>query len=707
LRRTEGPSPPAANPLLGIRGIGPARLHLLSKLGIRTIEDALLFLPRHYEDRRRICPIGTLEDRQKAVVLGKVVSVREGYGTGTRRRTFEVRISDGTTELRARWFHHRGLRQNPLFKRGRQLYLFGTVTVDGSRREMIHPEVGAADDEEEPLRFGRLLPCYPLVEGLSQRTLGTLMERIVAAGLPGQKDFLPPPVRRRHRLPGREEALRALHLPSPGASREELEAGRSPWHRRLVFEELLVLQLGLQRRKALQSDTPGRWRLRRREEGLRRLLSRLPFSLTAAQERAYEEIASDMASSRCMQRLLQGDVGSGKTLVAAMACLLAVENGAQAALMAPTEILAEQHYLTLRGLMEPLGLETALLSGGLPSGERRDVAERLACGRVDLVVGTHALIQSPVRFRRLALAVIDEQHRFGVRQRLSLWEKGDRPHLLVMTATPIPRSLALTLYGDLDCTVIDMLPPGRQPVATVICEEGDRKEIYEDLRGELAGGYRAFVVLPRVEEDGDSGLRAVTGTAEHLRKDVFPDYSVEMIHGRMGIEERERVMKRFRSGGAQVLVATTVVEVGVDIPEATVMLIEHAERFGLSQLHQLRGRIGRGSRVSRCYLMADGSTGEEARRRLETAASTTDGFRVAEEDLLLRGPGEFLGFRQSGLPPLRVADLVRDREILIEAREEADRLLRGDKDLRAPEHRLLRERVNAAWRGRFFLAPAG
>jgi ATP-dependent DNA helicase RecG len=707
LRRTERPSAPAANPLLGIRGIGPARLRLLSKLGIRTIEDALLFLPRHYEDRRGIHPIGDLEDRRKAVVLGTVVSARRGYGAGKGRRAFEVIVSDGTTELRARWFHHRGLQQNPLFRPGRELYLFGAVMVDGPRRVMIHPEVAAADDEGQSPRFRRLLPCYPLVEGLSQRLVGTLMERIVTAGLPGQEDFLPPSVRRRQRLPGRKEAIRALHLPSPEASGEELETGRTPWHRRLIFEELLILQLGLQRRKALRRGTPGKWRLQRREDGLRRLLSRLPFSLTAAQERAYEEIASDMVSSRCMQRLLQGDVGSGKTLVAAMSCLLAVENGAQAALMAPTEILAEQHYLTLRSLMEPLGLKTALLSGGRPPGERKAVAEGIACGRVDLVVGTHALIQSPIRFRRLALAVIDEQHRFGVRQRLSLSEKGDRPHLLVMTATPIPRTLALTLYGDLDCTIIDALPPGRHPVRTVICGEADREEVYEYLRGELARGHRAFVVLPRIGEDGDSGLRAVTGTAEHLGKDVFPDYSVEMIHGRMGIEERERVMKRFRSGGAQVLVATTVVEVGVDIPEATVMVIEHAERFGLSQLHQLRGRVGRGGRASRCYLMADGSTGEEARRRLETAASTTDGFRVAEEDLALRGPGDFLGLRQSGLPPLRVADLIRDREVLVEAREEADRLLRGDNDLRDPEHRLLRERVNAAWLGKFFLAPAG
>ena len=707
MRRTEGPDPPADNPLLGIRGIGPARLRLLGTLGIRTPKDALLYLPRRYDDRLHPRPVAELEDGEKAVVRGEVRSAGPGFSAGRGRRTFEVNLTDGTGELRARWFHSRGMSRNPLFRKGMELYLTGTVRVAGNQREMVHPEADAAGAGEKPLHVMGIIPSYPSTEGVSQRLLRTLLRRIVLEALPGLEEPLPEETRVRHSLPSRGEAVRMLHLPPDDAPVEALNSWRTPWHRRLIFEELLFLQLGLERRKSRLRRSPAKRRLERRETGMRQLVAGLPFRLTPAQERACGEITGDMVSGHCMQRLLQGDVCSGKTLVAAMACLLAVDNGFQAALMAPTEILAEQHFITLRELTAPLGLRTALLTSSRRGAERDSLGEDLRSGAVDLVVGTHALIQPSLRFRNLALAVIDEQHRFGVRQRQSLWEKGEHPHLLVMTATPIPRSLALTLYGDLDCTVIDTLPPGRQSVETLLRREHQRREVYDDVRRELDRGRRAFVVLPLIEEGGGADLRTARGTVDHLRREVFADAAIGLVHGRMAMEEREEAMESFRAGRTVVLVATTVVEVGVDIPEASVMIIEHAERFGLSQLHQLRGRVGRGGGPSRCYLMTGAGPGKEARRRLEVMVSTSDGFRIAEEDLALRGPGEFFGTRQSGLPRLQVADLVRDRDLLIGAKEEARRLLLEDRDLAAPKHRSLREGVNTAWKKKFFLAATG
>lgn len=707
MRRTEGPDPSAGNALLGVRGIGPARLRLLETLGIRTPGDALLYLPRRYDDRLHPRPVAELKDGEKAVVLGEVRSAGPGFSPGRGRRTFELNLTDGTGELRARWFHSRGMSRNPLFRKGVKLYLTGTVRLIGGRGVMIHPETDAAGLGEKPLHVMGIIPGYPSTEGVPQRLLRTLMQRVVLETIPGLEDPLPEDTRIRHSLPSRKEAVRMLHLPPDDAPLDALNSWRTPWHRRLIFEELLLLQLGLERRKSRLRRSPVKRRLERREAGMRRLVAALPFRLTPAQEGACEEIADDMVSGGCMQRLLQGDVGSGKTLVAAMACLLAVENGCQAALMAPTEILAEQHFITLRELTAPLGLRTALLTSSRREAERTALREGLRSGAVDLVVGTHALIEPSIRFRNLALAVIDEQHRFGVRQRQTLWEKGEHPHLLVMTATPIPRSLALTLYGDLDCTVIDTLPPGRQPVETLIRREHQRCEVYNEVRRELSRGRRAFVVLPLIEEGGGADLRTARGTVDHLRREVFVDTAIGLVHGRMTMEEREEALESFRAGRTAVLVATTVVEVGLDIPEASVMIVEHAERFGLSQLHQLRGRVGRGGGPSRCYLMTGEAPGTDALRRLDAVVSTNDGFRIAEEDLALRGPGEFFGSRQSGLPRLQVADLVRDRDYLMEAKEEARLLLEEDRDLSAPGHRALRDAVNAAWKNKFFLAATG
>jgi ATP-dependent DNA helicase RecG len=514
-------------------------------------------------------------------------------------------------------------------------------------------------------------------------------------------------VRRRLGLPGRAESLRTLHFPPGDLSPGTLDSWTTPWHRRLVFDEFLLLQLGLLKRRSRERSAAKAFPMVRREKKLVRLKKNLPFALTASQERAYGEIAQDMLSPYPMQRLLQGEVGSGKTLVALMACLLAVENRCQAAVMAPTEILAQQHFRTLRDLTSPLEIRTAVLTSGREAGERKRTEKDLASGRIDLVVGTHALIQAGVRFRRLGLAVVDEQHRFGVRQRISLREKGGQPDMLVMTATPIPRTLALTAFGDFDHTVIDELPPGREPVKTILCVEEERASVYGEIEKDLDAGRRAIVVLPMVEGESEKDLRAAEVMSRHLEEEVFPGRPIGLVHGRMPSAEREEVVAGFRSGEVALLVATTVVEVGMDVPEAAAIVVEHPDRFGLAQLHQLRGRVGRGTVPSRCYLMAAPGTGEEALHRLRVIADTADGFRVAEEDLRLRGPGELFGTRQSGLPPLRVADLARDGESLLLARREATALLRNDAELRLEENRLLREAVNASWKGKFCLAAAG
>ncbi len=694
-----GDAPPAGRrtSLETIRGIGPVRARLLGRLEIHCAEDALTHLPRRYEDRRHRSPLVELTEGEAATVSGEVVSAGVAATPGGRRRLFEVRVSDGSGTLRARWFRFRGLPGSPLFRPGSLILLYGTIRGRGRLREMIHPEVTAAAGAEETPEFGGLVPVYPSVEGLSQKALRRMMREIVAATIDRVEETLPPEVIRRHQLPGLRESLRRLHRPGRSIPVAELNGWETPWHRRLIFEELLVLQLGLGRRRCRNRSARRKVRFEWNEALVQDLKRNLPFSLTAAQERVYGEIAGDMLSPKAMHRLLQGDVGSGKTVVAAMACLLAAGNGVQAALMAPTEILAEQHYLTLRALMSPLGLNTALLTAGRPTDERRAVVRGLARGEVSLVVGTHALIQGGVRFARLGLAVIDEQHRFGVRQRLALREKGGRPDLLVMTATPIPRTLALTLYGEYDCSVLDAMPPGRRPVATVVREEDDRPLVYDEVRRELSRGNRVFVVLPLIEESGRSDLRAVREMARHLQREVFRESPVGVLHGRMPLEERAGTMEKFRSGGIAILVATTVVEVGVDVPEATVMIVEHADRFGLAQLHQLRGRIGRGEKPSTCILMAGPAAGEEGRRRLATIAATADGFRIAEEDLALRGPGEFLGTRQSGIPGLRVADPLRDRELLVRARDEAAGIIEQDQELCTPKNLLLREIVNARW----------
>lgn len=698
---------PAAEPtpVEAVRGIGPARARALARLEVFSAEDALLLLPRRYEDRRPLPTAAQLRDGEPAALRGEVVSSRVVRAPG--RRSFEAVVSCPGGKISLRWFSFRGLSGNPLFGAGSAVAFYGTPRRSGKTFTMLHPDVEKGDSPAATANFGRIVPVYPSVEGLSQRVLRTLMERLVEAALPGERDFLPSALRRKLGLPGRVESLRMLHRPTDELSPGELGSLSTPWHRRLVFDEFLLLQLGLIRRRSLERSVAKAFPMVRKEKKLQEMLSRLPFTLTASQKRAYREIADDMLSPLPMQRLLQGDVGSGKTVVAAMTCLLAVENGCQAAVMAPTEILAEQNYRTLRDLVSPLGVRTGILTGSRDARERKKTARGLDRGEIDLVVGTHALIQEGVRFRRLGLAVIDEQHRFGVRQRISLREKGGCPDMLVMTATPIPRTLALTAFGDFDCTVIDGLPPGRKPVRTFMRGEEERPSVYDEVRRDLDEGRRAIVVLPLVEGSSGEDLRAAKAMHRHLQDKIFPGRSIGLVHGKMPAAEREKVMDGFRSGAREVLVSTTVIEVGVDVPEAAAIIVEYPERFGLAQLHQLRGRVGRGPHPSRCYLMARPDLGEEAMHRLQVITDVGDGFRVAEEDLRLRGPGEFFGTRQSGLPRLRVADLQRDGETLHLARREAEILLRDDGNLGREEHRMLKEAVNVAWKGKYCLAAAG
>jgi ATP-dependent DNA helicase RecG len=653
-----------------------------------TVDDLIRLLPRRYEDRRALTPIAALVAGVAASFEARVVSAGPAITPHRRLRVFRAEFADDSGRVAALWFRFRVAHLQSLLRTGVRLLVHGTLTVAAGQRQVLHPELELLGEDGErstpPVR-----PVYPATAGLPQATMRAIILRALAAVLPGLEDPLAPALRARHRLPGLAESLAVLHDPGVGSPQAVPAPGKSSWHRRLVFDELFKMQLQLAVRRRRHETARPRPVRPDAVQLLKRLGDSLPFALTAAQARVCRELLADMAEPRPMQRLLQGDVGSGKTVVAALAILAAVAGGGQAALLVPTELLAEQHYLTLGRLAHSLGVEPELLTSGVSPERRSRVLAGLADGRVPLVIGTHALLESRVRFARLALAVVDEQHRFGVRQRLGLREKGEDPDLLVMTATPIPRSLALTLYGDLDLSTIDELPPGRRSVSTRVVGESGRRAAWELLRAEVSLGRRAFVVCPLIEEGGEEDPAAAVRTAERLQAH-FPQFPVGLVHGRMPIEERSRTMERFRTGEAPLLVATTVVEVGLDVPEATVILIERAERFGLSQLHQLRGRVGRGPFKAHCLLLTGPHPSSEASERLAVLARTADGFEVAEADLEIRGPGHLAGTRQAGLAGLRLADLVRDRGLLAEARGEARRIIAADPLLGLPEHRSLR-----------------
>jgi len=679
-----------------LRGVGPARAALLARLGIRTVRDLLLHLPRRYEDRRHPTPLALLRE---GVAQAAIVRIERVQLLRTRRGIPIVRaaVVDATGAALAIWFHQPYLATT--LARGQQVSLYGRVERAGRTLQFVAPEFEVLDPHSDPLHVGRLVPIYPTTEGLPQRTLRILVRDALVACADAVPDVLPAELRARYDLLPVRDALWAVHFP------EHADAAVAA-RRRLAFEELLVLRLGvLEQRRVLRCiprsatyATPGPL--------LERFVASLPYPLTGAQRRVIDEILRDMRGPVPMNRLLQGDVGSGKTVVAAAALVACVAGGAQGALMAPTEILAEQHYLTLRQLLAPLDVPVVLLTGGADPAVRQVALARLAAGDPLVVVGTHALLEEGVTFARLGLAVIDEQHRFGVMQRARLRAKGAAPDVLVMTATPIPRTLTLTLYGDLDTSVLDELPPGRQPVATYVRPTAARAKVYAWLRQQVAGGRQAYVVCPLIEESETVQAASAVRLAQELREGPLAGLRLEVLHGRLPAAARAERMEAFRAGAIDVLVATTVIEVGIDVPNATIMVIENADRYGLAQLHQLRGRVGRGVHRGTCILLADPTT-EEGRRRLEVMATVHDGFRIAQEDLAIRGPGEVLGTRQHGATGLRVADLVADVGVLEEASAAAEALLARDPTLVGADVAPLAELVRQRLRERAGLASVG
>lgn len=696
-----------------IRGVGPKLAELLQKRGVRNVEDALYLLPLRYEDRRELVPIRSLRPGATQVFSGRVLTADSATTKGG-RRFFEAVVGDDSGQIALKWFHGNALWMKRTWKAGRQGVFTGEVSFFGFQREVHHPDVewlneGVAPKDvltRDPVNFGCIVPVYPLTEGLQQKPMRKVMREVVRLYLDSVENLLPEKFLQEGDYLPLRKAMAQLHLPPPDTGLNELNQGCTRAHRSLAFDEFFFWELGLAlKKKGVALEQGIAFQVTHRYT--KQLAKLLPFELTAAQRRVLSEIKSDMMAPHPMHRLVQGDVGCGKTLVALMAALIAVENGYQVAIMAPTEILAEQHWHTMHRWCAQLGIETVLVVSGLKGKEKASVIARIADGTAQIVIGTHAVIQEKIEFARLGLGIVDEQHRFGVLQRGVLRKKGTNPDILVMTATPIPRTLAMTLFGDLSLSVIDELPPGRTPVETGIFFESRRQQVYRLIREEVAKGHQAYLIYPLVEETEKSELKAATQMAAHLERDVFPDLRLGVLHGRMSPEEKEVVMTSFKDRELDILVATTVIEVGIDVPNATVMVIEHAERFGLSQLHQLRGRVGRGTAVSRCILLTLGRLSEDGEKRLRVMESTNDGFRIAEADLEIRGPGDFLGTRQAGMPDFRVANILRDGKILEQARKAAFGLLEADPDLSLPGHGVLRDELLRRWGQRLELAAIG
>ncbi len=704
-----------------VKGIGPRLAEILAAKGIATVDDLLHYLPFRYEDRLNPRSVAELRAGEMATVIAEVRN--SGLFRTRRMPIFQLTVGQGRTRLKCIWFNAAYLRDR--FQPGQMLALYGKVEEgrDGEL-QIVQPqfeilgdiyEEGGADEAEKKaaasLEIGRIVPIY---ESTGQGKLTPRwFRRIIRGALenlnPDLPDPIPVAVRAHLSLVSPREALWKVHWPDAGESFSDLQTARTAAHIRLIFDELFFIELGLElKRREQKAQTGIAFRL---NDGVREAIKKiLPFHPTAAQKRVLKEIAADMQTPSPMRRLLQGDVGSGKTIVAFQAAIIAIENGYQVALMAPTEILAQQHYFSARQILERAGYRIVLLTGSLEQDRKRDVRRHIAQGNAQLVIGTHALIQDRVEFEKLGLVVVDEQHRFGVMQRLKLMKKSDKarlgtglrpvppggdarrstdprlddtkpadpePDVLVMTATPIPRTLALTLYGDLDVSVLDELPPGRTPVVTRSVPDERAPEVWDLVRKQIAAGHQAYVVYPVIEENEERELKAAQQMHRQLREKIFPDLHVGLLHGRLDAHEKEHVMREFQEGKIEILVATTVIEVGVDVANATVMVIEHADRFGLAQLHQLRGRIGRGAAKSYCVLMRGGKVSEEGERRLDAMVRSNDGFQIAELDLELRGPGEFFGTKQAGIPSFRVANIIRDRQLLEAAKREAAFVISG------------------------------
>ncbi|WP_211827450.1 ATP-dependent DNA helicase RecG [Kistimonas asteriae] len=660
-------------PVTSLKGVGAALADKLAKIGIHTLQDLLFHLPLRYQDRTRITPLGALQFGMDAVIQGTVVAADIVNG---RRRSLLCRVQDGTGSISLRFYHFSGAQRNTM-KRGAIIRCFGEPRRGASGLEMYHPEYRIVSDDQTTSVEDTLTPVYPSTEGLTQQRLRALCTQALGfmRHVDALQEWLPTTLLSAYHQWPLVEAIRYLHNPPPDADIETMLEGQHPAQQRLAFEELLAHHLSLQKirlriRRQEGHPMPARQRL------TTQFLEQLPFKPTGAQQRVAKEIGQDLSQSAPMLRLVQGDVGSGKTVVAALAALQAVENDFQAALMAPTEILAEQHYTNFSQWLRPLGITVAWLTGKTKGKKREQQLELIRTGEAAVIIGTHALFQEDVTFNRLGLAIIDEQHRFGVHQRLALKEKGHgaTPHQLIMTATPIPRTLAMSVYSDLDCSVIDELPPGRTPVNTIVISDDRRDQIIERVRSACLEGRQAYWVCTLIEESEALQCQAAEVTAEQLRE-LLPELSIGLIHGRMKAAEKAEVMEAFKEGHLHLLIATTVIEVGVDVPNASLMIIENPERLGLAQLHQLRGRVGRGKVASHCVLMYHGPLSQQGKERLQVMRDSTDGFVIAEKDLELRGPGEVLGTRQTGMIDFRVADLQRDEQLLDTVKQAASLLM--------------------------------
>ena len=684
------------NPVQFLKGIGPYRARLLARLGVKTVEDLIYFFPRSYQDRRVITPIASLGEGSFATVAGRVKSVQAGR---LRRAGAVIRIliADPSGALVCTFFHQPYLKEQ--LQIGQELLLTGKVTRYRTL-QMVNPEFSRLDGESNNVLEGSIVPIYPLTEGLRQPALRRIIENALESHLTLVEDMLPGDLHDCWKVVSISQALKSIHYPR---DYDTLQKARQ----RLILDEFLLLQIGLfvrRRSSDVNSRAPA---LAAAREGLfSRFIASLPFRLTDAQKRVIGEIKEDLASSRPMNRLLHGDVGSGKTVVALAAMTIALENGCQCAIMAPTEILAAQHHRTIGRMPALRGTGSVLLLGGTSGKARREALAAVASGKTGIVIGTHALIQEKVLFHRLGLVVIDEQHKFGVMERASLRKKGSSPHVLVMTATPIPRTLTLTIYGDLDVSVLDQLPPGRKPVRTYWINPDQLPRAYDFIRREVGRGRQAFIVYPLIEESDKIELKAAKKMFSHLQTLVFQGLRLGLIFGRMPSEEKEKIMADFRDRRIDILVSTVVVEIGIDIPDATVMLVENAERFGLSQLHQLRGRVGRSRYQAYCILQGNPRT-ESGRLRLQAMRNLDDGFLIAQEDLEIRGPGEFFGTRQHGLSELRIGSVVADVKLLEFARRQAETIIEADSDLSSPRHLRIRQRLARKYRERLDLIEVG
>jgi ATP-dependent DNA helicase RecG len=738
-----------STPVQYVKGVGPRIGEVLASKGIHTVGDLLHYLPFRYEDRLNPRGISELRVGEMATVVGEVRN--SGLFRTRGAPIFQLTVGQGRTRLRCLWFNATYLQDK--FKPGQMIALYGKVEEDQRSRELqiVQPqfeilgdptdsgENGAEKKAAESLEIGRIVPIYEAIGRLTPRWFRRAIRTALDNLTPELADPIPAAVRAHLGLISPRAALWSVHWPEPGESFEALQSSRTPAHIRMIFDELFFVELGLElKRREQKAQTGIAFRL---DDGVRAAIKKiLPFHPTAAQKRVLKEIAADMEKPYPMRRLLQGDVGSGKTIVGFEAAIIAIENGCQVALMAPTEILAQQHYFSARRILENAGYRIVLLTGSLEADRKREVRRHISQGNAQLVIGTHALLEEKVEFAKLGLVIVDEQHRFGVLQRLKLMRKsgegeesgraaldraGERarahtnspqtslaapaePDVLVMTATPIPRTLALTLYGDLDLSVLDELPPGRTPIVTRCGADDESPKVWEFVRKQVAAGHQAYVVYPVIAENEESELKAAIKMYRELSSKTFADLKVGLLHGRLDAELKDQVMRMFQRGELQILVATTVIEVGVDVPNATVMVIEHAERFGLAQLHQLRGRIGRGAAKSYCILMTGGKVTEEGQRRLDAMVRTNDGFKIAELDLELRGPGEFFGTRQAGLPSFRVANVIRDAQLLEAAKHEAAAVIAGPTDeISAAEISRALVHMRARWQHTYGLVEVG